>query len=211
MDTLAYILDKYKLQPKRMPCEIPNMGRDNLPELFKELGFRVGIEIGVYRGIYSEILCKGIPGLKLYGVDPWKVYKPDYRDFSKQIYLTNAHKEAKERLKKYDVELIWGYSMDAVKNFDDNSLDFVYIDGNHEFPYVTQDIIHWTKKVRPGGIVSGHDYLERAGKRNTLHVIAAINGYTHCYRIYPWFVIGTKAMTPGVIRDRSRSWMFVKE
>jgi hypothetical protein len=38
--------------------------------------------------------------------------------------------------------------MDALNDFEDDSLDFVYIDGNHEFPYVAEDLFHWSKKVR---------------------------------------------------------------
>ncbi len=49
--------------------------------------------------------------------------------------------------------------MDALEDFEDNSLDFVYIDGDHNFKHISEDIYEWTKKVRSGGIVSGHDYL----------------------------------------------------
>jgi len=211
MDTLKYILKKYNLVPHHMPTEIPNMGRDNLPALMNELGFKVGAEVGVYSGIYSQILCKGIPNLKLYCIDSWKLYYPDYRDYSEQEKLDGGYAKAVERLKGFDVEIIKAFSMDAVKKFDDNSLDFVYIDANHEYPFVIQDIIHWTKKVRVGGIVAGHDYYESKTKNSRCHVLPAIQGYTRAYKIYPWFVIGTKAMPPGVIRDNSRSWMFVKE
>jgi predicted O-methyltransferase YrrM len=48
----------------------------------------------------------------------------------------------------------------AADDFLDNSLDFVYIDAGHRFDDVVQDIIKWTKKVRKGGIISGHDYME---------------------------------------------------
>lgn len=47
MDTLDYIVKKYNLDINaRSPIEIPNIGRNNLPELFKELRFKVGAEIG---------------------------------------------------------------------------------------------------------------------------------------------------------------------
>jgi len=194
-----------------MPTEIPDMGRENLPALFHELGFKVGAEIGVLKGIYSQIICKGIPGVKLYSVDPWRIYYPDYRNYTKQKDLDNAHASAVKRLAPYDVEIVRAFSMDAIKMFDDNSLDFVYIDGNHEYPFVTLDIIHWTKKVRPGGIVAGHDYYESKVKDSKCHVIPAVQGYTRAYKIWPWFVIGLRAKTPGLIRDQNRSWMFVKE
>lgn len=211
METLKFILEKYNLQPRRMPCEIPNMGRENLPELFNELGFKTGAEIGVYKGEFSTSLCKGIPDLKLYAIDSWAIYFPDYRDYKDQRVLDNGYEIAVKTLKKYNVDIVRAFSMDAVKTFRDGSLDFVYIDANHEYPFVTNDIIHWSKKVRPGGIVAGHDYYESKSKSSRCHVIPAICGYARAYKIFPWFVIGTKAMPPGVIRDRSRSWMFVKE
>jgi predicted O-methyltransferase YrrM len=209
MDTLKYILDKYNLTytPRHVqmsPTEIPNMGRENLPALMNELGFKIGAEIGVDSGWYSLSLCKGIPNLKLYCIDAWTMYA-DYRDKMDAAKLGTINK-----LQKYDCKLIDKFSMDAVKDFEDDSLDFVYIDANHELPYVLEDIIYWTRKVRTGGIVAGHDYYETIGMNSRCHVIPAVLAYTRAYKIVPWFLIGTKAKTEGVIRDTKRSWMFVK-
>ena len=211
MDTNAYIIEKYKLEGyRRMPVEIPNMGRNNLPELFNELGFTTGAEIGVASGRFSKILCEGMPNLFLYCVDAWKVYAPDYRDYTDQALLTGLYEDAKKRLAPYNIKFIKNFSMNALKSVEDESLDFVYIDANHEYPFVTLDLVHWTKKVRPGGIIAGHDYYESNVKKTKCQVIPALQGYTRAYKIYPWYVIGTKAKTPGLIRDTSRSWMFVK-
>jgi predicted O-methyltransferase YrrM len=70
-------------------------------------------------------------------------------------------------------------SMDAVDDIPDNSLDFVFIDANHAFDYVMLDLIYWTKKVRPGGIVSGDDYFhfKKAG------VVEAVDAYTKAHGI----------------------------
>jgi hypothetical protein len=124
----------------------------------------------------------------------------------KEIYQT-----AKERLSKYKIEMIREFSMDAVKRVPEGSLDFVYIDANHEYPWVTEDIVHWSKRVRPGGIVAGHDYYRSILKDSKCHVLAAVNGYTYAYRINPWFILGTQARVPGQARDKSRSWMWVKQ
>jgi hypothetical protein len=43
--------------------------------------------------------------------------------------------------------------------FEDNSLDFVYIDANHTYEGVKEDIKYWYPKVKPGGLLLGHDYL----------------------------------------------------
>jgi predicted O-methyltransferase YrrM len=67
--------------------------------------------------------------------------------------------------------------MEAVKDFKDESLDFVFIDGNHQYSYVLEDITEWSKKVRSGGIVSGHDYFEFLDNG----VIRAVNEYVKQY------------------------------
>lgn len=56
------------------------------------------------------------------------------------------------------VDLMLVSSLEAVKAFDDGSLDLVFIDGSHLEPDVRDDITAWRPKVRPGGLLSGHDY-----------------------------------------------------
>jgi predicted O-methyltransferase YrrM len=53
-----------------------------------------------------------------------------------------------------------GYSIDVAPSVEDESLDFVYIDGMHDYGSVRQDIAAWAPKVRLGGFVGGHDYHE---------------------------------------------------
>ena len=83
--------------------------------------------------------------------------------------------------------------MDVVKQFKDGSLDFVYIDANHEFRSVIDDISEWGKKVKVGGIVSGHDfeYVEnmRHPDRQIIEVIYAVTAWVHTKKIEPWYVI----------------------
>ncbi len=211
MNTLEYILNKYGIildDHKRMPIEIPNVGRDTLAALFHELGFTVGAEIGVEQGVYAEILCKNNPQLLLYGIDAWKAYK-GYRDHTTNTKLQRFYETTVERLKPYNTELIREFSMDAVHKFEDNSLDFVYIDANHDFQNVTNDVHMWLKKIKVGGIIAGHDYAKYS-KPTNMHVAEAVNGYTEAYGIRPWFLLGTNAIIPGEIRDSSRSWFWIK-
>ena len=192
-----------------MPIEIPNFGRDNLASLFAELGFKSGAEIGVETGAYSEILLKNNPGLKLYSIDPWKAYE-GFRDYTVQDKLDSLYKESKARLAPYpNSKIIRKFSMDAVKDFADSSLDFVYIDGNHSFLNIANDIVEWSKKIRTGGIISGHDYVRHRPHMN-IHVKQVVNAYTDAYSVKPWFVLGSYEEIPGQIRDNSRSWMWVK-
>lgn len=210
-DALDYIVDKFGLDlNKKSPIEIPNIGRGNLGGLFKELGFMVGAEIGVERGLFSEKLCQGHPEMKLYGVDAWATYT-FYREHVSQSKLDGFYDDTLERMKPYNFYPIRAFSMDAIKHFPDNSLDFVYIDANHEFNHVANDLHEWSKKVRPGGIISGHDYRKSKAKgRYINHVVYVIHAYVQCYRIHPWFLLGTKAKVSGQIRDTTRSWFWMK-
>lgn len=209
-DTLDYIIHKYNLDinKRRMPIEIPNVGRKDLARLFAELGFKVGAEIGVAFGQYSEILCQSNPSLTLYCIDPWKMYS-DYADFN-QPCLDEHYETAKKRLAPYDCRFIKKFSMDALGDIEDEELDFVYIDANHNFLHVTEDVYWWTKKVRPDGIVSGHDYIKMKGKSLSSHVTMVLPAYTRAFRIRPWFVLGLRGKYSGMTRDTSRSWMWVK-
>lgn len=212
MNTLDYILEKFNIAYNKkmpMPIEIPNFGRNNLATLFAELGFKTGAEIGVETGAYSETLLKNNPGLKLYSIDPWKAYN-DFRDYTNQDKLNSLYEETRTRLAPYSCKIIRKFSQDATKDFTDNSLDFVYIDGNHSFLNIANDIIEWTKKVRVGGIISGHDYVKHKPHMK-IHVKQVVIAYTDAYFIKPWFVLGSYEEISGQIRDNSRSWMWVKQ
>ena len=209
MTTLAYLTQKYNLdltQPS--PIEIPNVGRNNLVFWLQELDFKVGVEVGVAEGAYSEIICKANPQMQVYGIDPWLDYV-NYNVYTKTNELSNMYNLASKRLASYsNYKIIRAFSMDAVIRFQDNSLDFIYIDANHQEPYITQDITEWFKKIKPGGIIAGHDYIRL--KRTVCHVINAVNSYTTSNNIKPWFLLGLNAKIPGTIRDNSRSWMWIK-
>ncbi len=93
--------------------------------------------------------------------------------------------EAVERLKPFGrSEIIRAGSLDVVDSFEDRSLDFLYIDGNHEFDPVMQDLIRWAPKVRRGGLVMLHDYCVFWWGG----VITAVNAYTSAHRVDPWYV-----------------------
>ena len=129
------------------------------------------------------MLCKGIPDLELRCVDLWGAYYHFSATSGARHYEL-----AQERLAPYDATLIKATRMDAARDVPDGSLDFVYIDADHRFDYVMEDLIGWARKVRPGGIVSGHDYyrFRNAG------VVPAVDVYTHVHGIQEWFITDEK-------------------
>lgn len=184
------------------PLRIRDTRHGGLTRLFAELGYTVGAEIGVEQGRYSEEICRANPAVRLYCIDPWQAYDR-YADHVSQRKLDGFYDEAMQRLRVFNTVVIRKTSMEAVKEFRLSLLDFVYIDGNHEFEFVVNDIIQWAKIVRPGGIVAGHDYKREGAERTPIpfHVIEAVQAYTSAYHIKPWF-IWTK--------DKCPSWMWVK-
>ena len=191
------------------PFEIPDASRDDLPELFIQMGFKVGAEIGVKEGAFSEIICKA--GLKLYGIDPYIMYD-DYIEPETQKSLNQAMKKAAAKLKGCDFTPIKKTSMGALQDFQDESLDFVYIDGNHSFKFVTEDIFEWSKKVKKGGVIAGHDYVYMANRdKHHVHAKYVVDAYTRAFDIPSWYVIGRKEKVEGEKRDRYRSWFWIKQ
>ena len=149
-----------------------------LAKYFNELGFKRGAEVGVADGRYSEILCQSIPGLVLFCVDPWNTYKDNRRGGGKDQQFGN-YETAKKRLEKFDATLIRSFSVPAAQKFPDECLDFVFIDANHDFDYVMEDIITWSRKVRKGGIISGHDYYQF----HNSGIIEAVNSYVNYHHL----------------------------
>ena len=211
MNVLEYIKQKYNLDWKegQQIVEIPNTNRETFATLLSEMNMNLGVEMGVERGLYSEVLAKANPNLHLYSVDAWMAYE-GYRDHVTQNEVNEIYIDARRRLAPYHVSLVRDYSMDAVKKFDNDSLDFVYIDGNHEYQQTVNDIAEWQKKVKVGGIVAGHDYILRRGGQYLMHVPYAVEGYVKSYQIAPLFILGRKESVPGELRDSSRSWFYVK-
>ncbi len=210
IDALGYIIDKWDLRYSTsqswMPIFIPNTTRRHLNLLFAELGYRSGAEIGVNKGSNAMRFNRANPDCTLYCIDPWVLYG-GMNDFDDAAERETTYALAKQRLDPIDnVQIIRKYSMDALQDFENESLDFVYIDGNHEWPYITQDIFYWAQKVKPGGIVSGHDYLTNPRACAFNQVTEAVDAYTKAFGIRKWFVFGK-----GDFPAHPGSWFWVKK
>lgn len=205
------------LKQKGAPYKISNASRNDMPEFFKQLGYKEGVEIGVYKAEFTEKFAKA--GLKIIGVDPWVAYEdyatsPKYNRFQDRQDFLYGHSQRVMAPYEGKYRFIRKTSMEAVKEFKNDSIDFVYIDGHHGFKYVAEDIWEWSKKVRKGGIISGHDYgdyLTNAMDPYVIHVRYVIDAYTKALKIKNWYVIGSDDKLPGESRDSWRSWFWIKE
>ena len=195
-DPAKWLRKRYNRDAQPSPIRCPQIRRERIADFMKALGYKHGAEVGVREGKFSEVICKAIPDVKLLCVDRWDVF-PGHTDMDRLPDPLMFLDEAKERLKGYDVTFIRANSMDAVRDIPDESLDFVYIDANHTFDFIMQDLIEWGKKVRKGGMISGHDY---ARIRN-FGVVPAVDVYTHQHLVNEWYLSD----------DRHPSYFWIKQ
>ena len=190
VDVNEYIHRKWASSfPQPSPIRIRGFTRDGLAGLFHTLGFKKGVEVGVKRGEFSKIMCQANPGLELFCVDPWAAYDEDGHHKLSESGSNRIYLKAKRTLKEFNAILIRKPSIEGALDVADESLDFCYIDANHTFDFVMQDIIVWSKKVRTGGIVAGHDYF----RFRNAGVVPAVDAYTHAHQINEWFITDEKA------------------
>lgn len=193
------------IKHKGKPFWISNCSRDDLPVFFKQLGFTTGVEIGVQWGINLEKYCQ--VGLTMYGIDPFLSY-PDHRTTK---YIEELYPAAVKKFSIYpNCKIIRKMSMDALNDFNKRSLDFVYIDGNHQFEYVANDLVYWSEKVKKGGIIAGHDYKCQHVDRANRFVGPVVDAFTKAYDIQNWWILGSQSPRPGEKVDESLSFMFFK-
>jgi len=207
---LKYLIKKFGLDAtQKPPIEIRNINRTIMAQVLGELKFKVGAEVGVAQGNHAVTLCEANPGLKLFCIDIWELY-PGYDEYTDRI--KRYHEEAKAKLASYDCVFIKKFSMEALADFADESLDFVFIDGAHDFKSVADDICEWTKKVRIGGIVFGHDYKRSrdTGGKYPVDVKDVVQGYTYSHRIDPWFILKNDIKDPKFGSD-NKGWLFVRQ
>lgn len=159
----------------------PGFTRTDLARLFAERGYTKGAEIGVADGRYSLTLCESIPNLELLCVDPWRAYAGNRRGGPQSQHDSNLDK-AKQRLAPFNVRLQRGMSCDVVRDVALESLDFIFVDGNHARSFVAADLAHWAKRVRRSGAISGHDFYEFKGAG----VVEAVVDYTLAHGVSDW-------------------------
>lgn len=177
------LLDKWYNQSQQIaPVRIRGLDRKRLMIHYAEAGYTRGAEVGVDRGRFSEYMLQVNPDLQLLCVDPWRW----------KLRGESRYKSTVERLEPYGrATIIRQDSYHAVMDVPDESLDYVYIDGNHTFDFIMTDLIWWSYKVRPGGVVSGHDYYRFRGGG----VVPAVDVYTQQHGITEWFL--TDERTPS--------------
>jgi SAM-dependent methyltransferase len=151
-----------------------------LPHLPKDA---VGAEIGVAEGAFSAALLEAAEPRELHLIDPWSHLESGSGLLQAGLMLADVE-EALDRGVELDGPPLnpWGddiysrvaarfegdsrvrlhrqYSYKAAASFDEGYFDFVYIDGNHHYEFVLRDLQDFASRLKPGGLLFGHDFFE---------------------------------------------------
>jgi predicted O-methyltransferase YrrM len=158
-----------------------------------------GVEIGVFKGQFSKDILSRWSGT-LYMVDVWRPLGEEYEDASNHSAHINAYSETMENIKGLEKRavMIRAESTKASEIFADESLDFVYIDGNHAYDFVVEDIKSWFPKLKKGGILSGHDYLDIDWYGDDAYAPNGKDKYIYINSVEEAFYAGIFGVNPAV-------------
>lgn len=132
-----------------------------IPHFGKEAHLR-GVEIGVMTACGSVAMLDRLPNLVLISIDPWMSFEgAQFEAGRPQEYHNENFEHAKNRLAPYkERSFIMAMTSDEAAPKIPGGLDFVFIDGHHEYSQVLKDIVNYLPKIRKGGIIAGHDYIQ---------------------------------------------------
>ena len=141
---------------------IRNIHQFDCEDLYKWVVFNAPnnshfVEIGIAEGKSSaflgvEIINSG-KKIRLDCIDCW-----DMKTNPNIDYTETTKNNLEPILDKLDLRIIQNYSKIESKKYQNKSLDFVFIDGDHSYNGVTNDIIDWLPKLKLTGVIAGHDY-----------------------------------------------------
>lgn len=112
------------------------------------------LECGVWTGDNAMDLYQGFNCERLYLMDKWHEYYEHYHFPAMHAYALQVFKKFDN---KNEVIIIRSDSL-TFDLFPDNYLDYIYLDDNHSYPHVLQEIENYYKALKPGGIMGGDNY-----------------------------------------------------
>lgn len=161
-------------------CFEPHMGENwfTYPALYKAMveTFPSGshfVEVGSWKGMSAafmavEIINSG-KNIKFDCVDIW-ADEPYLQDNNQDLFGMDLMNKFLENTKPvaHIINAIRNDSVEASKLYEDASIDFIFIDGDHSYEGVKRDINAWLPKMKPNSILSGHDYAWAAEIRKAV-------------------------------------------
>lgn len=175
---------------------LKNMNRKAMDFVKEKFGNQVivGAEVGVERGFNALDILQNMPNLRLlYLIDPYPDLRPKSYDW------TPFKAVGKKNLAPFNNRIQWIYKEFEVCTIQDipDPLDFIYIDGNHSYEYVIQDILLSAKLVKKGGVIGGHDFARGNGVKKAVDEYSAKNNVPYNHEGGDWWFINKR----DVVRD----------
>ena len=144
-------------------------------------------EVGVWKGEFSARILRLTKPRELHLIDPW-LYQPQFPGCGYGGAAARCQADM-DRLCDRVMRELGGLptvfihrnrSAPALAEFPDGYFDWIYVDGNHEYEHVKEDLVSAMRKVRRGGFVTGDDYRWGASDgypvRRALHDVIAATG-----------------------------------
>lgn len=133
-----------------------------------------GIELGCGDGDTTLHLLSNLPNLTLYGIDPYTGYD-DFNGHNPKEMLEQNLVNTMQKIDSYKDRFILyrDISDNVVDKFEDESLDFIFIDGQHSYEQVLRDCENYFPKIKKGGLFSGHDFTVIDGVNQAVKEFAA--------------------------------------
>jgi len=176
------------------PYSGPRMQNNFMPEnvyipYFGALERLTGVEIGVASASGSVAMLDRMPNLTLYCIDPWRHFDGlEYEASHPQDEHEAGYENAKNGLQPYGIRvtILRKTSDEAVVDVP-NDIDFVFVDGHHEYSQVFRDIKNYFQKIKLGGIIGGHDYRQVPDVTRAVNEIFKVNEI-HTGEDFTWWV-----------------------
>jgi len=180
--------------------------RADFTKIINELGLKTGVEVGVHKGDFSEHILANSNIEKFYSIDAWMEDEATTRAARKKCEhgkMELCYQETVGKLSKFGDRsvIIRGLSENVVKQFKNESLDFIYLDASHMFTGFTMDLINWWEKLKWGGLFAGDDYW----RKYRYDVMYATNGF--CMEKKQLFFLTTEERQ---FPQFSPSWWLIK-
>jgi predicted O-methyltransferase YrrM len=142
------------------------------------------VEVGCWKGRSAAFMAVEIKNsgknIRFDCIDPWEENQDGQ-------CVGNIYGKFMENTKRVSnlITAIRTTSVNAASTYEDNSVDFVFIDGHHAYDSVVADLEAWLPKMKSGGLLAGHDYAWCEDVRRAVHKVLGegTDSYTDRYGI----------------------------
>lgn len=155
--------DRIRLERNKKGKEVKGRRFHWLARKINVRGYTIGAEVGVHEGRMARRVLRLCPQLQTYYlIDQWKQIIPDPSGRIIGCEASDADEVRRifnRQIAEYRsrVVILEGDSTQMARRIEDGSLDFVFIDADHRYEAVWWDIVTWVPKLKPRGLLSGHD------------------------------------------------------